>query len=84
LKQKPAQRAVPGHGPVSVAWPAGAADLERYLNVLAQETRHAVDAGMDLEKASETLVASERDKWQLFDAYNGRNIAQAYKEIEWQ
>jgi quinoprotein relay system zinc metallohydrolase 2 len=84
LKQKPAQRAVPGHGPVSIAWPAGAVDLERYLNVLAQETRHAVDAGMGLEKASETLVASERDKWLLFDAYNGRNIAQAYKEMEWQ
>jgi quinoprotein relay system zinc metallohydrolase 2 len=84
LKQEPAQRAVPGHGPVSIAWPGGAADLERYLNVLARDTRHAVDAGIGLDKASETLALSERDKWLLFDAYNGRNIAQAYKEMEWQ
>jgi quinoprotein relay system zinc metallohydrolase 2 len=84
LKEKSAERAVPGHGPVSVAWPAGAADLERYLNVLAQETRHAVDAGIGLERASTTLALSERQKWLLFDAYNSRNVIEAYKEMEWQ
>ncbi len=36
LKRQAAQRAVPGHGPVAIDWPAGAADIERYLNVLTQ------------------------------------------------
>ena len=37
LKRLPAVRAVPGHGPASVLWPAGAADQERYLRALARE-----------------------------------------------
>jgi quinoprotein relay system zinc metallohydrolase 2 len=84
LKNISAQRAVPGHGPTSVAWPAGAADLERYLSVLTQETRRAIEAGMDIDDAANRLVASERDKWVLFDAYNSRNVTEAYKELEWQ
>ena len=42
LKALPATQAVPGHGPERVDWPAGAADLERYLRTLVQETRQAV------------------------------------------
>jgi quinoprotein relay system zinc metallohydrolase 2 len=84
LKKTKAERAVPGHGPSSVPWPAAAADLERYLAMLAEETRRAIAAGVDIEDAANKLVASERDKWLLFDAYNGRNVTVAYKELEWQ
>ena len=84
LKQRPAARAVPGHGPVAVAWPGGATDLERYLQVLAQETRHAIDAGVGLADATGSIAQSERRNWLLFDAYNGRNVTEAYKELEWQ
>ena len=84
LKSLPAKRAVPGHGPASVAWPAGETDEERYLVVLQRETRAAIAKGMDIEAAVATVGQGERDKWTLFDDYNGRNVTEAYKELEWE
>lgn len=84
LKQLGAPRAIPGHGPVAVAWPAGAADLERYLTALERETKEALAKGADIDAAIATVAQSERDKWKLFDDYNGRNVIEAYKELEWQ
>ncbi len=84
LKSIGAARAVPGHGPVSVNWPAGAADLERYLDVLLRETRAAVKRGMDIGAAVATVARSERPRWKLFDDYHGHNVTQAFKEVEWE
>lgn len=84
LKALPAARVVPGHGPAALPWPAAAADLERYLTVLLQETRGAIAANIGIETAAETVAAAERDRWTLFDAYNGRNVTKAYKELEWE
>jgi quinoprotein relay system zinc metallohydrolase 2 len=84
LKAVPAQRAVPGHGPVSVNWPAGAVDLERYLGVLLRETRAAVKQGIEIGKAVATVGQSERGRWKLFDDYQGHNVTQAFKEVEWE
>jgi len=84
LKTIKARRVVPGHGPASVDWPAGAADLERYLGVLLHATRDAVAKGMDIDAAVKTVGRSERDKWLLFDDYQGRNVTQAFKEVEWE
>jgi quinoprotein relay system zinc metallohydrolase 2 len=84
LKALPVTRAVPGHGPVSVDWPGGSADLERYLEVLLAETRAAVADNIGIEAAIETVAASERGRWALFDDYNGRNVTKAYKELEWE
>ena len=84
LKAVPARRAVPGHGPASVDWPAGVADLDRYLDVLLRETRLAVKRGMDINAAVATVGRSERGKWTLFDNYHGHNVTQAYKEVEWE
>jgi quinoprotein relay system zinc metallohydrolase 2 len=84
LKAIPARRAVPGHGPTSVNWPSGAEDLERYLSTLLRETRQAIAKGMDLEAAAGTVAHGERAKWKLFDDYNGHNVTQAFKELEWE
>jgi quinoprotein relay system zinc metallohydrolase 2 len=84
LKQINARRAVPGHGPTSVAWPAGAADIEGYLTVLERDTRQALADGVDMQAAIRTVARSERGKWLLFDDYNGRDVIEAYKELEWQ
>lgn len=84
LKGVPAKRAVPGHGPVSVDWPAGAADLDRYLAVLLRETRDAVERGLEIGDAVVTVGGSERGRWTLFDDYNGHNVTQAFKEVEWE
>jgi len=84
LKALPVTRAVPGHGPESVDWPAGSADLERYLGVLLAETRQAVADNIGIEAAIETVGASERGRWALYDDYAGRNVTKAYKELEWE
>jgi len=84
LKAVPAKRAVPGHGPASVDWPAAAAGLERYLNVLLNETRAAIARGVEIEDAVNVVGPSERGRWALFDDYHGRNVTQAFKELEWE
>jgi quinoprotein relay system zinc metallohydrolase 2 len=84
LKAIPAQRAVPGHGPEQVPWPAGAADLERYLEVLLTETRASIAKGLGITEAVETVGESERGKWKLFDEYHGHNVTKAFKELEWE
>ncbi len=84
LQRVAARRAVPGHGPVSVNWPEGARDLDRYLDVLLRETRIAFKRGMDISAAVATVGRSERSKWKLFDDYHGHNVTQAFKEVEWE
>jgi quinoprotein relay system zinc metallohydrolase 2 len=84
LKTVAAGRAVPGHGPVSVKWPGASLDLERYLNGLLRETRAAIKRGMDIDAAVGSVGQSERGRWSLFDAYQGHNVTQAYKELEWE
>jgi quinoprotein relay system zinc metallohydrolase 2 len=84
LKSIPAKRAVPGHGPTSVNWPDGSQDLERYLGVLLRETRAAIKKGVEIDAAAKTVGLSERSRWLLFDDYNGHNVLQAFKELEWE
>ena len=84
LKSVNARRAVPGHGPTSVDWPSGCRDLERYLGVLLRETRQAIAKGLDINAAVKTVALSERGNWTLFDDYNGHNVIQAFKELEWE
>jgi glyoxylase-like metal-dependent hydrolase (beta-lactamase superfamily II) len=79
-----AARAVPGHGPAVVELAPALAELERYLGVLREETRAAIDRGEPIERAAATVARSERERWALFDDYNGRNVIQAYKELEWE
>ena len=83
LKTVGAKQAVPGHGPTSVDWPKASRDLERYLGTLLRETRQAIAKGVDIDEAAKTVALSERDKWKLFDDYNGHNVTRAYKELEW-
>jgi quinoprotein relay system zinc metallohydrolase 2 len=84
LKAAGATQAVPGHGPERVDWPAGAADLERYLRTLVLETRVAVRDNIGIEAAVARVGAGERSRWTLFEDYHGRNVTQAYKELEWE
>ncbi|MCJ2039493.1 quinoprotein relay system zinc metallohydrolase 2 [Methylobacterium sp. E-041] len=84
LRGSGATRAVPGHGPVSVALAPGLDALAGYLTTLRDETRKAIAADVSIEKAVGTVAQSERGKWDLFDSYNGRNVTEAYKELEWE
>jgi quinoprotein relay system zinc metallohydrolase 2 len=77
-------RAVPGHGPVSTDFAAGAAPLLHYLVTLRDETRAAIAANRGVQAATSTVAQSERTRWALFDDYNARNVTEAYKELEWE
>ncbi|MET3843495.1 quinoprotein relay system zinc metallohydrolase 2 [Bradyrhizobium sp. OAE829] len=79
----PAQRVIPGHGPVS-EWPGALADQRRYLETLASDVRRLVARGAPITVAADTAAASERPRWQLFDDYNARNATTAFSEIEWE
>lgn len=84
LAQMSAQRVVPGHGGPLLPWPEGAADTARYLDVLARDTRAAIEEGLSLGRAVEGIAAEERALWHLFDAFNARNATVAYTELEWE
>lgn len=75
---------VPGHGGPVLDWPVGAQEMQRYLQVLEQDTRAAIEAGTRLGDAVEEIAASEAEAWELFDAYNPRNATVAFTELEWE
>jgi quinoprotein relay system zinc metallohydrolase 2 len=80
----PADRAVPGHGPAAVAWPAAAGPERRYLEAVAGDTRAAIKAGIGIANAYRQVANSERGNWLLFDEYHPRNVTASYKELEWE
>ena len=80
----PADRAVPGHGPVSVPWPAAAEPERRYLEAVAHDTRAAIRSGIGIANAYRQVANSERGNWLLFDDYHPRNVTASYKELEWE
>jgi quinoprotein relay system zinc metallohydrolase 2 len=83
LSTLPAQRVIPGHGPVS-EWPSALADQRRYLETLASDVRALIARGEPIRVAADTAAVSERSRWQLFDDYNARNATTAFSEIEWE
>jgi len=83
LAKQPAERVVPGHGPVS-QWPTALAGERRYLETLAADVRTLIKRGAPIGIAADTAAASERSRWQLFDDYNARNATAAFSEIEWE
>jgi quinoprotein relay system zinc metallohydrolase 2 len=83
LAALPAQRVVPGHGPVS-NWPAALIDERQYLEKLAADIRALVAHGKTIRSAADTAAISERSRWKLFDDYNARNATAAFSEIEWE
>jgi quinoprotein relay system zinc metallohydrolase 2 len=84
MKTVAAQRAVPGHGPASVAWPEAAEPELRYLNAVLAGTRAAIRADIDIAAAPRHVALEERGNWALFDDYHARNVTAAYKELEWE
>lgn len=84
LAARPAARVVPGHGPVSVAWPEAAGPTRRYLKQIVDETRAAIRDGTPMLAAVQEVGAALAPQWLLFDAFNPRNVAAAFHELEWE
>jgi quinoprotein relay system zinc metallohydrolase 2 len=84
LAQLAAKVVVPGHGGLVAPWPQALDDERRYFNVLADDARRLIAAGIPLARAAPEIGRSERDRWQLFGDYNPRNATVAFSEFEWQ
>ncbi len=84
LAALPNRQVVPGHGGPVLAWPDAARPVERYLGVLAADTRAALADGKRLAEAVATVAASEAGNWALFELHNRRNATVAYTELEWE
>ena len=84
LRERPAARAVPGHGPPAVPWPAATTALTSYLEALRNGTRAAIASGLGIAEAPARVALAEASRWRLAEAYHVRNVSTAFRELEWE
>ncbi len=83
LAAVPAERVIPGHGPLALPWPEALQNERAYLSGLANDVKGFIARGDPVDSAAKAAGQSLRDSWMLFDAYNARNATAAYAEYEW-
>ena len=84
LRALPARQVIPGHGPVTAAWPLALVGEESYLRRLQTDIRAAIKQGKTLEQTMDQVGQSLRPDWQLFDDFHKRNVATSFAELEWE
>jgi quinoprotein relay system zinc metallohydrolase 2 len=84
LKTYPVKQVVPGHGPVTQDWVQALNDEQRYLNKVLADIRANIKAGKSMNNAMDSVAATEKGKWLLFDIANRRNVNTIYPALEWE
>ncbi|HYN78435.1 MAG TPA: quinoprotein relay system zinc metallohydrolase 2 [Lamprocystis sp. (in: g-proteobacteria)] len=84
IDQGPAQRLVPGHGPVPADRHAAVAKQRRYLQALAEGVRAVLRRQGTIEEAVDSVGLTESGNWLLFGDYHRRNVSAAFVELEWE
>ena len=84
FKSSASKQVVPGHGAVTKDWKRAIENQQRYLNALLTDIRASIKKGESMESAMNTAAASEKDKWQLFEIANRRNVNIIYPALEWE
>ena len=82
MRQLPAERAVPGHGPVALPWPEGTKPLLRYLETLINDTQAELDQGTPMSEAVKRIAAGERGRWLFFETSNTQNAMATFQEMQ--
>ncbi len=83
LAAVPAERVIPGHGPLPLPWPEALQKEHAYLSGLANDIKAFIARGEPVDSAAKGAGQSLRDGWRLFDDYNARNATAAFSEYEW-
>lgn len=83
LATLPAVLVIPGHG-LAGSWSTIAPPQRRYLTLLLRETRKFIAQNKRLSVAVDSIAATERGNWRLFDSHHRGNVTRAYTEIEWE
>ncbi|MEM9223943.1 MAG: quinoprotein relay system zinc metallohydrolase 2 [Pseudomonadota bacterium] len=83
LREIPAERVVPGHGPASAPWPESLIPQETYLKTLAKDVRQAIQSGVPMGRAVAEAAPPTGD-WELVDEFHKRNVTAAFAELEWE
>jgi quinoprotein relay system zinc metallohydrolase 2 len=84
LKQLPAATVIPGHGPVTRDKNRALDRQADYLATLLRDVRASIRRGDAMTATMTTAAASERTRWQLFDAVNRRNVNLLFPLLEWE
>jgi quinoprotein relay system zinc metallohydrolase 2 len=84
LEKVPAATTIPGHGPVTHDKNRALTRQREYLATLLRDVRTSIRHGADMTATMATAAATERGRWQLFDAVNRRNVNLLYSALEWE
>ena len=84
LRDVPAVRVVPGHGPSTAPWPGALDAQERYLRALLRDIRREIAAGGRIKTAIGRVAVEEREHWIGFDRDHPRNVTASFTELEWE
>jgi quinoprotein relay system zinc metallohydrolase 2 len=84
LEKVPAATTIPGHGPVTHNKNLALTRQREYLTTLVRDVRTSIRHGADMTATMATAAATERGRWQLFDAVNRRNVNVIYPVLEWE
>ncbi len=84
LQATPATIVIPGHGAVTRDKNPALARQANYLSTLLRDVRTSIGQGDSMTATMTTAAAAERQKWQLFDVVNRRNVNRIYPVLEWE
>lgn len=84
IKEDQYSLVVPGHGTPAEKPHLAFEKIKSYLEKLRDAIRLAIDNGVGLHEATETLLSDESSNWLLFDVQNKRNINYVYPKMEWE
>ena len=75
---------VPGHGPLAKDLVTALRPERRYLQALEDGVRAALKQGQSMPEAMDTVAASEKPYWLLWEQGHKHNVARVYEELEWE